>query len=293
MHRKKSRKKSDESQRTPPKKRTKKPPNIISSVDIRKNVYLQKISNHFCFEWIKPNFRKWVQRKLEKELSQPRYSDYPDEKILEIRISKLLEPYENLLNYLSRIKDEDSTKRYLNLILGLPFTLTQIANEFDDWDRTEFKSRRRAIERLVEKFEAAGILKVGWIHDEKWGIPYSRKQWNSRFWYIPNYHTDDDIKNWVIRKYSDYAKGLGRREDKEMKLSREEKKQLKQQQLKLEKEEKDKKIRIMELEKEIMTKESTLEKWKRLPPTRNLHQDIELFERCIGEANAELEKLRE
>jgi hypothetical protein len=43
--------------------------------------------------------------------------------------------------------------------LGLPFTLKQIADQFDNMDRKEFKSKCKAIERLVERFVKIGFFK--------------------------------------------------------------------------------------------------------------------------------------
>lgn len=190
-------------------------------MDISQNVHLRQIADHFAFEWIKPTFRKWILDKLAEKLQHQRYN-YPDKSIRTMRITTLLRPYTDLLDYLSNVHCEDTTKRYLDKIMGLPFTLKQIADNFDDVDRKEFKNRCKAIRRLAEKLERIGLLQSDLIHNEKWNIPYNRKQWNTRYWYIPGYHTDEDIEQWVIDEYRRHAQGLGRREDKIDKNAKEE-----------------------------------------------------------------------
>ena len=99
-------------------------------------------------------------------------------------------------------------------MFGIPFTISQLAGEFDPNDRRESKSIAQYLRYLARTLVKGGVLESGWIFDEEWELPDNAVLNNTQFFYDPFYHSREDIREFVMKEYTDYAKNIGKRKKK-------------------------------------------------------------------------------
>jgi len=181
---------------------------------------LEEFESLYGIELIKENFRKMIFSKYEKLVSDYDFSSIKDEGIIRLRIRDILAPLIRLDTSLCRMHDGDKLKDMLDLMFGLPFSVKTICEEFDEHDTPQKKSLDRYIRRLAKKIEKSGIFISAWIYDEEYGIKKNTKLDNTQFWWIPFYHTTDDLWEHVLSYYKTLADKRGKPIENKLKESK-------------------------------------------------------------------------
>lgn len=206
----------------PLKKNTKKSHVSNSSRDIIVPAVKRAFDGFYALGLVGGKWKKWSFEKVLETVSTPRFTDCKDPNMLKMRIQEVLEPFRGLEKWLSRTSYGDTLREYLDFMFGAPFTIRLVLNEYPNLEGKEFGRDKKRIQRIVDKLISVNLLEWDTIHNEKWSLPYCRRQRNTIFYYIPSYHDDDMIRAFVIGYYYRFAVGLGIRADKVKKNTKKE-----------------------------------------------------------------------
>lgn len=159
---------------------------------------------------LSPQWRKYISNRIEKKLISAgigaeniRYLEYID-------YANIIKPYFILDSYLTEVKNLGEIMRIMNFFFYEPDRISEqviFIPSSSHWEKKNLERRTRQLAKLLCKIGLLDYIVVG---PDLHGIPYNARLWNASIYFVPNYHTKEEIQK-AIDKYARLAgpEGVG------------------------------------------------------------------------------------
>ncbi|MHA2287687.1 MAG: hypothetical protein ACXABG_02750 [Promethearchaeota archaeon] len=188
-------------------------PSSNSSRDTSESQIREILAGYAGLELLPEPMQKRSYEIIQTKLQQDRIKEAPNDYIFRMRKEEIFKPFRKLSTCLLKFPDKEWLRDTFDFIVMKPFTVKTLLDEELYENKQMEECNKKRIQRLKDKLENIGILESERTGSELDGIPYNRKLFYVRYYWIPNYHTRRDIEKHVFSKYRKIAYGLGRPED--------------------------------------------------------------------------------